>query len=59
MRSATAKEYAGRYRAFLRDVRLLDPVLDEVYGSSYSRHFYADSELTRFRRRWRSGPATG
>jgi hypothetical protein len=56
---ATAKEYAARYDDFLRAVRLPDPVLDRVYGSRYARHFYADSELTRFRRRWRSGPATG
>ena len=56
---ATAKQYAGRYDEFLRDVRVPDPVLDEVYSSRYARHFYADNELTRFRRRWRSGPATG
>jgi hypothetical protein len=34
-------------------------VLDEVYDSRYARHFYADSELTRLRRRWRSGPDAG
>ena len=53
---ASAKEYGDRYRDFLRDVRVPDPVLDEVYGSRYARHFYADSELVRFRRRWRGGP---
>jgi hypothetical protein len=54
---ATAKEYAARYREFLRDVRVPDPVLGEVYDSGYARHFYADSEVTGFRRRWRDGPA--
>jgi hypothetical protein len=54
---ATAKEYGDRYGEFLREVRVPDPVLDDVYGSRYARHFYADSELTRFRRRWQSGPA--
>jgi len=53
---ASAKEYGDRYGEFLRDVRVPDPVLDEVYGSRYARHFYADSELVRFRRRWRGGP---
>ena len=54
---AATKEYAGRYREFLASVRLPEPVLDEVYGSRYARHFYADSELERFRRRWTRGPA--
>jgi hypothetical protein len=54
---AATKEYAGRYRDFLAAVRLSPSVLDEVYGSRYARHFYADSELERFRRRWTSGPA--
>jgi len=56
---AAGKEYGEVYAEFLRSVRLPDPVLDEVYGSRYARHFYADTELTRFRRRWRSGPVTG
>ena len=38
----------ARYREFLGAVRLPEPVLDEVYGSRYARHFYADSELERF-----------
>jgi Putative capsular polysaccharide synthesis protein len=53
---ASTKEYGGRYREFLASVRLTDPVLDQVYGSRYARHFYADSELERFRRRWSNGP---
>jgi hypothetical protein len=53
---AAAKEYGARYREFLGAVKLTDPVLDQVYGSRYARHFYADSELDRFRRRWRNGP---
>src|SRR4051794_3894981 len=54
---AATKEYGGRYREFLASVRLSERVLDEVYGSRYARHFYADSELERFRRRWTHGPA--
>jgi Putative capsular polysaccharide synthesis protein len=56
---ATTKEYGEQYAEFLRSVRLPDPVLGEVYGSRYAQHFYADSELTGFRRRWRSGLVTG
>ena len=53
---ATDKEYAGQYRDFLASVRLPGSVLDQAYGSHYARHFYADSELQRFRRRWSEGP---
>ena len=52
---ASTKDYGARYREFLAAVRLTDPVLDEVYNSRYTRHFYADSEVERFRRRWRDG----
>ena len=41
---------------FLAAVRLPAAVLDEAYGSRYARHFYADSELDRFRQRWTDGP---
>jgi hypothetical protein len=53
---AAGKDYAARYREFLASVRLTESVLDEVYDSRYARHFYADTELERFRRRWRNGP---
>ena len=52
---AAGKEYAAQYREFLAAVRLPGPVLDQAYGSRYARHFYADSELERFRRRWSQG----
>jgi hypothetical protein len=54
---ASTKEYGARYREFLGSVRLSGEVVDEVYASRYARHFYADSELERFRRRWTSGLA--
>jgi hypothetical protein len=41
-----------RYREFLATARLPERLLDEAYGSRYARHFYADSELAGFRRRW-------
>jgi len=54
---AAGKEYAAQYRQFLAAVRLPDPVLDQAYSSRYARHFYADSELERFRQRWTDGAA--
>lgn len=54
---AAEKEYAAQYREFLASVRLPGPVLDQAYSSRYARHFYADSELERFRQRWAHGPA--
>jgi len=52
---AASKEYAARYREFLRCVRLPAAVLDQAYRSRYARHFYADEELEQFRRRWTEG----
>jgi predicted dienelactone hydrolase len=54
---ARASGYAASYRDFLAGARFPVTVLDEAYGSRYARHFYADSELARFRERWsgRSG----
>jgi hypothetical protein len=53
---AATKEYAAQYRRFLAAVRLPGPALDQAYSSRYARHFYADSELERFRQRWADGP---
>jgi hypothetical protein len=46
------KAYGERYRQFLAAARFPAEVLDRAYGSRYARHFYADSELEEFRRRW-------
>ena len=46
------RAYGERYREFLAAARLPERLLDEAYGSRYARHFYADSELADFRRRW-------
>jgi hypothetical protein len=48
----TGRAYGERYREFLAAARLPDRLLDEAYGSRYARHFYADTELAGFRRRW-------
>jgi Putative capsular polysaccharide synthesis protein len=53
---AATKGYAATYREFLDAVRVPADVCDEAYGSRYARHFYADSELVRLRRRWEVAP---
>lgn len=54
---AGTKGYAAAYRSFLGSVRLPASVLEEAYGSRYARHFYADTDLVRLRRRWGEGSA--
>ena len=49
---AGSKDYAGSYRDFLASVDVPGVVLDQAYDSRYARHFYADTELAGFRRRW-------
>ena len=53
---ATQKAYAATYRDFLATARLPASLIDQAYGSRYAQHFYADTELERFRRRWSAGP---
>jgi hypothetical protein len=52
---ASSKEYAGPYQDFLASVQMPAPVLEQAYDSRYARHFYADTELARFRQRWSHG----
>jgi Putative capsular polysaccharide synthesis protein len=52
---AVTKGYGGRYGEFLASVRMPDALLDKAYRSHYSTHFYAESELARFRQRWHDG----
>ena len=52
---ATTKGYAGSYREFLELARVPERLCDQAYGSRYARHFYADTELAGFRRRWVAG----
>jgi len=52
---ASTKGYGPRYAEFVAAARMPDRLLDQAYDSRYARHFYADSELEGFRRRWRGG----
>ena len=52
---ATTKEYAAATASSSPRSGCRPTVLDQAYGSRYARHFYADSELERFRQRWTKG----
>ena len=55
---ATDKARGAFYRRFLQTLRLPASFLDQVYGSRYVRHFYADEEIQAFRARWESDEDT-
>jgi hypothetical protein len=44
--------YRGRYREAQERVRVPASLLDTVYSARYARHFYSDTELQAFIRRW-------
>jgi Putative capsular polysaccharide synthesis protein len=46
------KDYADLYRAFMREVCFPSDVLARTYATTYSRHFYTEEELARFRAQW-------
>jgi Putative capsular polysaccharide synthesis protein len=49
---AEEKDHADLYRAFLAAVRPSAAVLDRTYSSRYVQHFYSETEIEGFRRRW-------
>lgn len=53
-----AKAESGeRYRKFRARAKIPTELLDLAYGSRFAKHFYSDTELEGFRRRW-SEPAS-
>lgn len=52
------KEYAKAYREFRNRLFLLEDYLDAMYESRFVRHFYSETEIDSFRRRWRGTGAT-
>jgi len=50
------KDYASLYRDVLAQVRLPGEMVDSVYSTRFARHFYSDTELEAFRRRWTLSP---
>ncbi len=54
---AADKVYAEQYKLFKETIRFPDAYLDRMYNSKFARHFYSESELSRFREKWRTRPA--
>jgi hypothetical protein len=55
MRKSNASEEQGYYPVYKRfraEVRLPESYLDMMYQSRFSRHFYSQAEIDRFRRNW-------
>jgi hypothetical protein len=53
------KSYSRTYRRFRDRIDLPVDYVDRIYGSRFARHFYSQSELDRFRKRWLPDPGTG
>jgi hypothetical protein len=58
VRSNEASEqwYAPLYKAFTDWVVLPEAYLDRLYNSSFTRHFYTESEVAHLRQRWTKSP---
>lgn len=52
---AASKEYKTIYSDFLENLKLPDSYVEKMYSSKYARHFYTESELSRFHARWIAG----
>lgn len=46
------KDYADLYKHFKNHIRLPSSYLDKLYSSKFSKHFYEEQEIARFRDRW-------
>lgn len=46
------KNYGDEYRLMKTRIRFPNPLLDEIYGSKYARHFYTEDALEKFRAQW-------
>jgi len=53
------KPEAQKYEEFKRRIELPPALLDQMYDSKFSRHFYSREERNRFRERWSGGSSTG
>ncbi|MCI5132818.1 MAG: hypothetical protein D3904_15205 [Candidatus Electrothrix sp. EH2] len=50
---SSQKKYSLSYREFCKEIRLPESYLERLLTSKYARHFYSDSELEGFWKRWR------
>jgi len=49
---AAAKRYADVYATFIKELKLPPDYVESMYDSKFARHFYTESELAGFRRKW-------
>lgn len=49
---ASEKQYAEKYRGFIKKISLPDEYIDKMLCSKYAKHFYSDEELSAIRDRW-------
>ena len=55
---AQAKAYAGHYEKVKAVIRMPEDLLDQLYDSKLTRHFYTEEEIAGFRAKW-GGRADG
>ena len=48
----SSKWYADLYRQTLSQINIPEHLLDKIYSSRYSQHFYSEKELLNFRIKW-------
>ncbi|WP_019503556.1 putative capsular polysaccharide synthesis family protein [Pleurocapsa sp. PCC 7319] len=46
------KEYKTIYQEFLKSINLPLSYMDKIYNSRYTKHFYSEEEIKRFRKKW-------
>lgn len=49
---ASSKSYSAQYENFLSQIKLPHAYVENLLGSKYAKHFYNDSDLMRFRKKW-------
>jgi nicotinamidase-related amidase len=49
---AAEKSYAALYRDFRANFRIPDELCSAIYESPYIRHFYSDTDVAKFKKRW-------
>ena len=47
------KDYAPVYKKFKDSIELPDSYIDKLYNSKYTKHFYSQDEIEKFRKKWR------
>lgn len=56
---ASEKVYYSLYQDFLRALKLPDAYLEKMYSCKYVQHFYSESEISGFMRKWRKATTAG